>query len=475
MSTRARTPVGPCGARDEPPAVSPCDEQHAPQRRADREGRRGAVIALLVFGLLGLTPRSGRAARTAAEPSWPEGTRLMAFENLEGVLLINATLHGLSGHDTTGPLVLDTGAGFLAVDGALAVTLGLADSVSADEVGIAARVLPRLELGAAQIDQVAPVLTVDGDIVRRVTDRPVLGLVGQRLFAGDAVQIDYAAGRLALVPIARAGTAAGRGEGADAIAASRASLEDVLEAAAVAVPFRLAGDGKIVVEARVSDPRPPRYSRWLTLIVDTGATKCVLFDRALAENAGRAREWRQLRGLSAPTLFGAASASVARVPEIELRAGHERVRLSGLDVAVIHSDLSGVLSRATGEPVHGLLGYSFLRHYRVTIDYPHRVMWLERSIHPVDERPNEYSHVGIQLERDDRAARVVGVAEGSPAARAEVEAGDELVAIDGAPASSLDIVTLSRRLEGPPGSDVTLIFRRGTTERTIRLVRRRLL
>ncbi len=440
-----------------------------------------AVVALASPGVSGPLAPAERVPDVAGR-AWPEGTRQVAFENLEGVILIECTLHGYGGRDTTGPLVLDTGAGFLALDRTLALVLGLADSLSAaGEVAIAPRALPRLEFGGGQYDQVAPVLTVEGDVVRRVTDRPVLGLVGERLLANCAVRIDYRNRRLALVPVAGgaadASEVGGGGRDSDVAraAGSRAALRDVLSAAAVPVPFHLAGDGKLVIEARVSDPRPPRYSRWLSLIVDTGATKCVAFDWAIEQFAPRAREWRELRGLWAPTLFGAASARLVRVPELELRAvrGGERVR--GLDLAVIRSELGDVLSRATGEAIHGLLGYSFLKHYRVTIDYPHRVMWLERERENWDERPWEYSHVGLQLERDERAARVVAVAEGSPAALAGIAAGDELVALDGGAASALDIVELSRRLEGRPGSITTLVIRRGTIERTYRLTRRQLL
>ena len=41
------------------------------------------------------------------------------IENLEGVVLVRATLRGPSGRDTTGLLVVDTGAGFLGVDDGL--------------------------------------------------------------------------------------------------------------------------------------------------------------------------------------------------------------------------------------------------------------------------------------------------------------------------------------------------------------------
>src|SRR5258706_1396906 len=64
----------------------------------------------------------------ASAISWPAGTEVLRFENIEGIILLRATLRGLASADTTGPLALDTGAGYLALDVGLARTLGIADS-----------------------------------------------------------------------------------------------------------------------------------------------------------------------------------------------------------------------------------------------------------------------------------------------------------------------------------------------------------
>jgi C-terminal processing protease CtpA/Prc len=49
------------------------------------------------------------------------------------------------------------------------------------------------------------------------------------------------------------------------------------------------------------------------------------------------------------------------------------------------------------------------------------------------------------------------------------------VEIDGESVSGLDVVMVSRRLEGAPGTTLSLHLRRGAREWTCRLVRRRLL
>jgi hypothetical protein len=252
-------------------------------------------------------------------------------------------------------------------------------------------------------------------------------------------------------------------------------LGGAIGAEAIPVPFRLAGDGKILVQVRVSNPRAGRWSPWLTLVLDTGASKTVLFQPALDRLAPRSDQWPTLRGLTAATLMDSPVAAMVRVPRLELAAAHGKVAVDGMDAGLIESELAPALEQITGGPVHGLLGYSFLQHFRFAIDYPHRVLWLERRRDPGVVRPYEYCHVGVQLERRGDAAVIVGVADGSPAADAGVRTGDVLIAVDGARADSLDVPALSRMLEGPPGTRVEIVVQRGTTRRTLALARERLL
>ena len=419
--------------------------------------------------------------------AWLPGTAILRFENLEGMVLLRGTLRGDGDRDTTGPIALDTGAGYLALDLGLARTLGLADRAAAtDAVGLAARPLKRLTLGGWSIDQVEPVLTVDGEIVRRVSDRPVLGLLGHKPLRDRIVWIDYREEVVAFAPARTAAegpadtatasvATAGRGSEDSTLARSRLGLTGLLTTRAVAVPFQLVGDGKMVVHGRVSDPRPPHYSSPLTLLIDTGATKCVLFEDSLGARVGHADQWPALRGLSAPTLIGAAEARIARIPSIQVDAAGGPLSTHDVDAGVIRSDLSQLLARVTHETIHGVIGYSMLKRFRVAIDYPNRVLWLDPIADYREPRPLEYCHVGLQLERKNGAVVVMGVAEGSPAARAGIARDDELVALDGTPVRGLDLVALARWMEGEPGRPLTLVVRRNSVDRTYRLVRRRLL
>ena len=418
------------------------------------------------------TPAKATHHKTVAA-SWRSRANIIAFENIEGILILKARIRAAS-HDTAGAFVLDTGAGYFALDRVLARTLGVADDDGdSTEIGTAHFPVDRLELGSAQIDQVAPVITFDANVIRQVSDRNVLGLLGQRIFANQAILIDYRKKELALFSVDT--LAESRAANVGPIEASRRALEGALGKSAKPVRFRNAGDGKILVRVRVANSQPSHPSDPLTMILDTGATKTVLFDHDLISAVPRYGAWPTLKGLSAPTLVGSADASLARVPRVEVAGGGAPVVSDQVDIAIIRSELAKALSDDVGERVHGLLGYSFLRRFRVAIDYPHQVLWLEPVPHTVDERPYEYSHVGLQIERHAGELRVVGVVAGSPAAHAGIVRGDVLTAIDRKDITDAEVVTVSRALEGPPGSSVRVTVRHEGEERTVSLVRRRLL
>ncbi|MEO5617332.1 MAG: aspartyl protease family protein [Candidatus Eisenbacteria bacterium] len=432
-------------------------------------------------------------AASAKSPSYaletrfaPTGAFLVAAENVEGALLIKSTLFNAGHVDTTGSLVLDTGAGYLALDGDLIVALGLADSI-VQAMTFAPRPLRRMQIGAYQQDAVGPVLSIETEVIEQAIDRRVFGLLGQQPLGSFAVRIDYRKDTLALVPMPRDGVAATRPRRTAALDmaassaalimarnSSRDALRDALEANAVCLPFELAGDGKILISARLGEPGIRRAEPAITLVLDTGATKTVLFEKTVRRLRGD-QKWKELRGLSAPTLYGSEVTYLCRVPAISLGSGASAVVAREVDVAVMASRLEGALSEAVQRPVDGLIGYSFLRRFRVTIDYPHRVLWLEPINVARDQRTHEYSHVGLQIERRDGALRVVAVATNSPADESGVLPGDEFVTLEGAAAGGFDVVELSRRLEGAPGSRVSFRLRRGLEERTYRLIRRQLL
>lgn len=373
----------------------------------------------------------------------------VGFEDLDGAILLSARVHGPA-RDTSGTFLLDTGAGFLALDHPVAVALGISVGTVPTGVEFAPVAADSLSIGGVRIAARTPALDIDAEVVRRATGRDVLGLIGEQPLDSSAVVIDYRRDSLLILD-------SGRDVGLQ------------WGDARAVVPFELAGDGKILVSARLGGS-----ARTLTLIVDTGATKSALFAPALDRNVGGWRRWKSLRGLSAPTLVGSPPAAIVRVPSTRVRTTAGWLELNDMDAAVITSELQGMLSRASGRSIAGVLGYTFLRNYRVTLDYPRRRMLLERHA-GITGRPYEYSQVGLQLERVADSLTVSGVVPGSPAAAARIKAGDVLLEVNDHSYPPDRLLEATRGLEGPPGTAVRIRLARGARQWSVRLVRRQLL
>ncbi len=71
-----------------------------------------------------------------------------------------------------------------------------------------------------------------------------------------------------------------------------------------------------------------------------------------------------------------------------------------------------------------------------------------------------YAGIGVEVEGDARALRVVRCIAASPAMRAGLRAGDLIVRIDGQEVSAANIDAAAAQLRGPPGSAVQLTVRR---------------
>jgi len=168
----------------------------APRLRAAHAARLVLLLALIAGGIPAAEARRARAT------SWPDGTDTLSIENMEGIVMLRATATLRNGVDTTGTWVLDTGAGYLALDAELAQRGGLAGEAPrvGESVGLASRALPRLRMGTMTRDQVTPVLTMRAGMVRDITDRPVLGLIGQQIVRDRTLWVDYGALQIAMIP-----------------------------------------------------------------------------------------------------------------------------------------------------------------------------------------------------------------------------------------------------------------------------------
>jgi carboxyl-terminal processing protease len=81
--------------------------------------------------------------------------------------------------------------------------------------------------------------------------------------------------------------------------------------------------------------------------------------------------------------------------------------------------------------------------------------------------------IGIDVEKRKAHLVIISPIEGSPAAKAGIEPGDIIRRVDGADVGSLEFDDAVARMQGPPGSEVTLVVERRGRELTFKIKRAR--
>ncbi|MEP6781780.1 MAG: S41 family peptidase [Gemmatimonadaceae bacterium] len=101
---------------------------------------------------------------------------------------------------------------------------------------------------------------------------------------------------------------------------------------------------------------------------------------------------------------------------------------------------------------------------------PYTAFLTETKLKALDDgAPANYGGVGLQVNRRDGSLTVIEPVTGSPAAKAGVQAGDHLVAIDGTTTFNMVQEDAARALRGAPGSKVALTIERAGTPKRIQL------
>ena len=87
------------------------------------------------------------------------------------------------------------------------------------------------------------------------------------------------------------------------------------------------------------------------------------------------------------------------------------------------------------------------------------------------EGNEEIEGIGIDVEKRKNRFVIISPIEGSPAARAGIEPGDVIKRVDGVEISTLEFDEAVARMQGPGGSEVTLVVERRNRELTFRIRR----
>lgn len=292
----------------------------------------------------------------------------------------------------------------------------------------------KVELGAVSLsDQLFAVLPLSG--LDAAEGRTVDGLVGYEVFQRFAVRIDYGRKAMTLTLADRFAPPAG----------------------VASIPFTF-DDQTPQVEGEI-DGIPGRFT------LDTGSRTSLTLHRPFAEAHRLAERYRPKVTLTTGWgIGGGVRAAVARAGMLKLGG----VAIAAPVVEIPETERGSF----AGRYLAGNVGGALLRHFTVTFDYPHQRLYLEPS---GVAAPDGFDRAGLWLNRDGDAFVVMDVAAGTPAAEADLAAGDRVTAVDGESAAGIALWQLREILRGRPGTRVRLTVRRGGEEREATVLLRELL
>lgn len=240
--------------------------------------------------------------------------------------------------------ILDTGASYCLLSPELAEILGVKPEIEKQAMGAGGS----MKIGVAHVASIAVGPTRQSNVQVAITDE--LNRIGKAIQSrvdGDLgfdflkdfrLVIDYRASTLRFLP--------GSGANNDTHLAT-------------AIPFTLAAAQKplILVQAMVNDQGPFQFA------VDTGASRTMLsselaerLDIEIVEDSPGLGGGGQIKVFAGKVSSLAVGAAVVR--------GH----------AVGVGEFLTMLSAAVGTKLDGIIGYNFLNQFRVTIDYPNRML-----------------------------------------------------------------------------------------------------
>jgi hypothetical protein len=251
---------------------------------------------------------------------------------------------------------------------------------------------------------------------------------------------------------------------------------DEAPAKPITVPFELLKTGHLTVMVKVNGKGPYR------LIFDTGAP-ITLLNNKIAKEAGL------LKNIKKPLFSPFGSMGEVKIKELEV--GDQKA--DDLPAVVMDHPTVEDFSRAMGNPIDGIVGFSFFARFKMTIDYQAKTLtFVPNGFKPPDamkamealltnmmlggdEGPKivapaaQWGMVVAKESGDDEAGVTIKeVFAGSAAAAAGLKAGDRLLTIDSRWTDSVaDLFAAAGLIK--PGATAPVVVKRDGKEITLKV------
>lgn len=389
----------------------------------------GLFVLLIGFGLgLGLLIRDRLSQATHAQLVMTGNSAELPFEDYGGHLYLQGKING----DATQDLILDSGAADLFVSDSKAKALKLSPQSAK---------IPNLSwsLGGVTLqDRNSAVLSkTEGEGLEQYFGRRMSGIIGYELFEQLVVEIDFQRHTLR---VHRPKTYQYSGNGRR-------------------IPL-LIEDNRPYINATITPyGYPARASK---LMVDLGS------NAALSLTAGCGFEQKLIA--AAPRTLRRNLATIKGSNEIVL-GRVQTVQFGAIQIQQPTAIFGKTEATEDCDRLNGKIGYQILRRFKVILDYPHRQLILET---PQAAQPptDDYDLSGLWLAASGpqlNRYKVGAVTKNTPAQRAGVQIGDEMISINNRAVSEMTLVQVRQTLS-QSGQAITLRLARKTKPITVRLL-----
>ncbi len=330
----------------------------------------------------------------------------------------------LNGHEYT--MLLDTGAGITVVDRPVAQALRLPAGETMNVLGASAQDtaevtrLGSLEIGKVQLENLQVAVT-DLGLIRLLGGARFGGILGFNALNRFRVTIDYHRQQVTF------------------------SAPGGKPPAGIEARARFPG-ATPQLEVEVDDIGK------LPMLLDTGASMTIIPAKA-------SQQWQPFRLASMGMALGVGGAGsiprAARASSVSIVGGP----LRDVTLMFVSPTPRGETAQILSEAGFGLLGNNLLRHFRVTIDYPMRLVTLERMPKPASM--GDSATAGIVLDLTSNTAKVSGVMPLSSASEQGIERGDLVLSVGGRSTKGTPPSEVQKWLAGEEGTRLKVKLQRG--------------